>query len=221
MSFRVFISRNKNEVVKLSQFCENRNWQLFSKSLISFQPVSFEVSTDFDVVFFPSPRAAQYFLSENFNGDLSNKCIATAGEQTASAIRKMGYHVHFIPTHSGDVSSVRYEFQKWLGERKVLYVGSNLAKKSVLTNMNENQWIFLQVYETKSEKDKVPTSDCYVFTSPSNVQSFLMWNKLPIHAEVIAWGSSTSEELEKNGININHRLTESREDELISFLSKY
>jgi hypothetical protein len=48
-----------------------------------------------------------------------------------------------------------------------------------------------------------------------------MWNKLPINAEVIAWGSTTAEELAKNSINTKHILTNSNEDELISFLAKY
>jgi uroporphyrinogen-III synthase len=221
MSFRIFISRSENEVLKLAEFCKNRNWTIFAKSLISFQLVPFQIPSDFQVVFFPSPRAAQFFLDNSSTPNLSNTLVACAGEQTATTIRKMGLEVHFIPSQSGNILKVRAEFQEWLGERKVLYVGSNLARKSVLTNLNENQWSFLPVYKTKFESDRVPESDIYVFSSPSNVQSFLMSNLLPIHAEVIAWGSTTAEELAKNSINTKHILNNSNEDELISFLAKY
>jgi uroporphyrinogen-III synthase len=218
MSFRIFISRNKQEVLKLAEFCKNRNWQLFPKSLISFHSIPFVVKSDFDVVFFPSPRAAQFFLNENLNVDFSTKFFATAGEQTASTINKMGYGIHFFPTLSGNVIQVRQEFQNWLGSKKVLYVGSNLARKSVLTNLDEKQWSFLQVYETIFEKAKIPESDIYVFTSPSNVQSFLINNILPKNAKVIAWGSTTAEKLENLNVEVKHTLERSEEKELIDLL---
>lgn len=218
MSFRIFISRKPNEVLKLREFCELIGWHLLARPLISFQSVPIEIATDFDVLFFPSPRAVQFFFNENTRLNVSNKLMACAGNQTASEIRKMGYEVHFIPSHPGDVSSVRDEFQKWLGESKVLYVGSNLAKKSVLTNLNENQWTFLQVYETKFEIDIVPESDIYVFTSPSNVQSFFVNNSLKFETNVIAWGTSTAEELEKYNLVVNHTLERSEEKELIELL---
>ena len=113
------------------------------------------------------------------------------------------------------------DFQKWLGNRTVLYVGSNLAQKNVLLNLPHNQWQFIQVYETNYESNQIPTCSIYIFSSPSNVDSFFRENKIPTDSRVIAWGDTTAQALEERKINVAYTLQTSKEKEIIEYLKSF
>ncbi|MBM3419162.1 MAG: hypothetical protein FJY17_09635 [Bacteroidetes bacterium] len=64
----------------------------------------------------------------------------------------------------------------------------------------------------------IPSVSIYIFTSPSNVKSFLANNIIHANARIIAWGSSTKEFLNANNIKVNDCLTSGHENELIQIL---
>jgi uroporphyrinogen-III synthase len=123
-----------------------------------------------------------------------------------------------VQEKAGDIEKVRSDFQRWLTNKKVLYVGSNLAQKSVLLDLAEEQGQFLQVYETNYLSKKITPCTIYIFSSPSNVESFFIKNVLPDNAHVIAWGNTTAKALEKRKVNVNYTLETSAEKELIAYL---
>jgi uroporphyrinogen-III synthase len=65
---------------------------------------------------------------------------------------------------------------------------------------------------------KIENCQIYIFTSPSNLDSFLTINKIADEAKVIVWGESTENRLLKKGIIADFVLAKSKFAELIEVL---
>jgi|LauGreDrversion4_2_1035121.scaffolds.fasta_scaffold292904_2 uroporphyrinogen-III synthase len=217
--FTIFVSRNSEDVKELQEFCTTQNWNLISKSLIEFRQTTIQLPNQWDIIFFPSPRAVDFFFTQYPTGSLSNKKIACAGKGTALTLLKHVEKVDFIPSNSGVITEVQSEFQEWAGDKKIIYIGSNQSRKSVLVGLTSAQYIFVQGYETLFKPEQIIHCNCYIFSSPSNVESFFSMNQLPIDAMVISWGQSTTDELTKWGVKPTIELKSGSQSELISCLS--
>ena len=220
-NFSIFISRNQEDVHELSTWCNSQNLVINSKSLIEFAETSFTIPKNWDVIFFPSPRAVDFFFRQYTNFNFSTKKFASAGKGTALALQKWVEKVDFLPKNPGKINEVQHEFEEWLGEGKVLFVGSNQSKKSVLTNLPFNQYHFIQAYQTNFKSEEIARCHVYIFSSPSNVKSFLLRNQIPNNSKVISWGQSTTYELEKNGITPIFELKSSELAEIIQYLEEF
>ena len=219
-NFSIFISRNQEDVHELSTWCNSQNLVINTKSLIEFAETTFTIPKNWDVIFFPSPRAVDFFFRQYANFNFSTKKFASAGKGTALALQKWVDKVDFVPKNPGKINEVQHEFAQWLQERKMLFVGSNESKKSVLTNLPSNQYQFVQVYETKFKLEEISLCDMYIFSSPSNVKSFLLRNQFPLNPKVISWGQSTTNELNKIGVIPVFELKSGELSELIQFLKE-
>lgn len=218
--FSIFISRNERDVQELHSFCLRRNIVLIADSLIEFTYTPFRIPDEWDVIFFPSPRAVDFFFKEHSRFNFSNKKFACAGQGSSFALQKWVENVDFLPKNPGKINEVQHEFAKWLGERKVLFIGSNQSKKSVLINLPPNQYHFVQAYQTNFKLEEIAHCQVYIFSSPSNVKSFLIRNQIPNNSKVISWGRSTTYELEKNGITPIFELKSSELAEIIHHLKE-
>ena len=76
MKHSVFISREPEQAVDLKAFCTQRNWGLWAQSFIQFNGVSFQLPTQWEVIFFPSPRAVSYFFESTHPTILLDKLIS-------------------------------------------------------------------------------------------------------------------------------------------------
>lgn len=181
-----------------------------------FEAREFTLEQDYDVLFFSSTRSFIYFtkvveIPENVQ-------IACAGAETAKLIQSKGYPVEFYSAASGDVIGSAKEFATWLEGRRVLFPVSQLSKKSYSMFVQPDLCEFCLCYWTSIEQQLVESCDYYAFTSPSNVRGFLIENKIPSGAVVIAWGTTTADELRKNYYEVNHILADSSEEALIDYL---
>jgi uroporphyrinogen-III synthase len=190
----IFISKAETELRLLSEFCSQRQLVLTAHSFLSFEAVVFKSPDFFDVVFFASPRAARFFLTQTAIS--SNVQIAVAGESTRSWVEFNGYHVHFSPINSGHINESALEFKTWLGDRKVLFPTSDISQKSYTACLDAHQFKTVQVYKTQISTEKIEKHDVYVFTSPSNVRGFLASNTFPDDSIIIAWGETTATALQ-------------------------
>ena len=195
----VFISKNKDDLGTFVQFCEEHNLDLIAKSLISFEAVEYELTSEFDSIFFSSIRAATFFLEKNPT-ITNNVLFACSGKETARKLSAIGITSSFIGSESGNPKKVSLDFAKWLEGRKVLFPHSNLSKFSVLQNLSKSQYETIQVYQTNSILSKIPNCEVYVFTSPSNLSSFLIKNRIPKNALIVAYGESTKKHLDSLNI---------------------
>lgn len=200
----------------LNDYLLEQGQNLISHSFLSFQALDFSIQKHFEVVFFSSPRSAQFFLERSsLKDDIQ---IACTGFKTADRIASLGYPVHFIGNEASKTSEVAKEFKEWCDGRKVLFPISNISLKTISSFFPKEKKEELVVYKTNIKEEQIPNCDTYIFTSPSNVRGFLINNDILKSAEVISWGESTTRELESNGIAVNHILMNATIEELYEIL---
>jgi len=190
----LFISKSWEEVPELAAFCAENSIDLTAHSFLKFAAVSFEVNESFDIVFFASPRAVTFFLTQGTIPKTAK--IACAGKSTKSILENLGYTVHFTPMESSNVTESAKIFATWCEDKTVLFPVSTISNKSYAQFLAKPQVIECVVYSTEIEEHPIDKVDCYVFTSPSNVRGFFKSNELPETAQIIAWGESTAKEIE-------------------------
>lgn len=216
MSKSVFISKNTSEVTELVHFCKENEIHLHAESLIQFESIPFQINETYDVVFFASIRAAEYFFrQEKINSKTKVACI---GNTTAIKLAELGIHVDFIGDKAGKPSEVAQEFKKWLGKRKVLIPQSTISKRSIAEIIPKEQLFEAVVYKTISDCKIISACNTYIFTSPSNFESFLTCNALP-KGKIIAWGETTKKCIELKGLSVYTTLEKADLKELITVLS--
>ncbi|MDG1842170.1 MAG: uroporphyrinogen-III synthase [Crocinitomicaceae bacterium] len=216
----IFISKNIKDVFQLNSYCEINNYNLSAHSMISFSSLPFEFDFIFDVVYFSSPRAVDFYLKKMPVTSIIGKKIACSGLRTSDRIKSNGINVDFVLKNPGNVSDSTAVFQDWLGDKKVLFPCSTISLKTVLTGLPKGQFKVVEVYETLNKSRLIDLHDIYVFTSPSNVESFLLKNKINKNSKLISWGDSTSNYLKNNGHESDYVLENSSIIELINLLEK-
>ena len=74
MSKKLFISKPLEEVSELVDFCQLNGYELIAESFLSFKAIPFTTESPFDVVFFGSKRAVEFYLQhEKINDKISYK----------------------------------------------------------------------------------------------------------------------------------------------------
>jgi uroporphyrinogen-III synthase len=212
----IFISKSNKDLELLPKFCSKNDIPLHAKSLIRFEGVFFENPEKCDVVFFASIRAAHFFLEQQSLP--SSILVACIGQTTARKLQELGLEVSFIGENSGVPDAVANQFKEWLGKRTVLFPQSSISKRSISKQLPENQVVERIVYKTVSTCQEIDSCGIYIFTSPSNVQSFLSCNKT-IDGKIIAWGETTKATLESHGFSVSKTLSVSDEVNLIAALT--
>lgn len=214
----VFISRTVDPKGQLRAFCAANQIQLIDKSLLTFKGVCpIEKPMETDVVFFTSPRSVRFYFSYF---KYKNEYLATIGTSTANELQKLGLSVDFTGTTPSHPEVVAQELKLWLGERTVLFPQSQRSNRTMQQLLNPNQLLDLVVYETHLKPIKFANRPNYlVFTSPSNVEAYMLSNKLENDQFVMSYGTTTSTYLEENGVK-NLCLSEPTEHAVVDALKK-
>lgn len=212
----LFVSANLSDDQLLVRFALEKKVDLFAQSLIDFIDLKNTITAVYSVVFFSSPRSFNYFISSNKLPDTVE--IGVLGAGTKKHLNEFFSQIKFVGEQAGNPAQVAADFKAWLGERTVLFPQAKKSYETISAVIPENQKILLPVYETIARPVVVPPQDVYVFTSPSNLTSFLQLNTLPIGSKVIAWGETTRKACEKQGISVWKTLKTSSYEELIALL---
>lgn len=216
MSKKLFISKPIIEVQELVEFCKENDFELVAHSFLSFKAIPFDFPVETDVVFFGSKRGVEYFIDQQ--SIPKNIEIACVGNGTANYLKSRGYNPSFIGEKSGNIESVAENFKTWLGNRKVVFAQAKDSNRSISSVINSSNSTEISVYETIINSAKIVKSDIYVFTSPSNVDGFLIKNTISENSIIIAWGDTTEKHLIKNGFHVHQKLKSSSISELLEIL---
>jgi uroporphyrinogen-III synthase len=216
----IYISK-KIEDVDFLNFIREKSIGLCAISMISFKSTVFPIpeENEYEAVFFTSPRSVLFFLDKI---DLAESIfIGAIGKSTASFIHQQGYSVDYTGIQSGKPKEVAETFKAAVGDKKVLFPQSSRSKKSVQQYLTPEQCIDLVVYETLLEPQELKNQpEILVFTSPSNVESFLKKNTIDKSQQIVAWGDSTALYLEEKGCSSIKTLEKSNLEELRTVLDK-
>jgi hydroxymethylbilane synthase len=215
----VFISRSLSQYSMLRKGCEAHGIDLFEQTFIDVKPVSFSLPKEIDWLFFSSSNGVKHFFESVDLAEVRDKKLGVYGEATARTLYGFVEIIDFIAS-LGQPEDVARQFAQVLKNNYVLFAGARDTLGSVGEGIPTNQKHFLSVYETQLLEPKVDVEfEAYIFTSPSNIKSFVgAGNKIPSAAKVIAIGNSTSLALAEHDIS---HLTASipHESELFTLLA--
>ncbi len=187
----IFISKEEQDLGIIPRSLTDKGVKGVYRSLIDFEKVFFQIHSDFDVIFFPSARSAQ-FIIESKEINLNSYVLACTGPQTNERLMELGYHCQFIGSNAGSPDQVSKEFGEWLGNRKVFIPHSNRSVLSMISHIPNHQVLSAVVYNTILSDAIIDSSDLYVFSSPSNIHSFFKNNRFKNDSLVIVWGQTSA-----------------------------
>lgn len=215
----VFISRNLEFTQDIQKYCNLRGILLTSKSLIEFEALEFTVPKEkYDVIFFNSPKSVEFFLKKHVP---TQQIIACMGQGTRKKLLEFNLIPEFVGNSSSNPNSVFSQFKLWVGSKKVLVPTGNLSRHLIKNFVRNEQLIFSEIYKTTHHKIRLPFFDVYIFSSPSNLDSFFEANNsIPKNARIISWGKSTSAAIERRKLAPHFELINSSQKEIINILSK-
>ncbi|MDA8714946.1 hydroxymethylbilane synthase [Flavobacteriales bacterium] len=188
LNITVYLSHNLPANHFLIRYCSANGMRLIAESQITarVKSVQFPKTT---WVFFTSSNSVQAYFD---NGGSLDRKFGAMGAQTAQTA-KLHVTCEFIGDGMPEV--VAESFQSTLGSDLVCFPMSNKSKRSIQKSLPSKQVFDVVAYETIEEPKQVENSDYYLFTSPSNVDSFFKINQLPKDARIIAIGPSTQRRL--------------------------
>ena len=214
----VFITKEVDHESELTKWCNDKNIKLVNKSFLHFESLTSPKLPFGDVYFFTSKRAVSFFLSQHkIPVEVQIACV---GQSTANEFLKRGIPVDFIGKSAGNPEQIAKELSNFIGQKSIVFMGALEGSDAIYNQIKTSNKRKYPIYKTIITPELITeVYDCYVFTSPSNLNGFLESNSLPTHAKVIAWGKTTEKALLNNNIKPIYTLENSSEKELILLLS--
>lgn len=200
----VFISRDRRKHDLFCEVLEGNGFTVHAKAMIRMEAISLNGIPSCEWVFFSSKNAVRFFfdqkpvLSENVK-------IGAVGKTTADEIRKFRRRADFIGQGT-DTKKIGKQFSALVGNRKVLFPQAKDSMRSIQLQLTKKEnAIDLPVYQTIETDFQLPSADCrlLVFTSPSNVDSYLKGNSILAEQKIIAMGDATAHALKKSGVRVH------------------
>jgi uroporphyrinogen-III synthase len=134
----------------------------------------------------------------HLKSDFESRKIAAFGQATAKYLQKNGIKVDF--TGEGSPNEIAQRFSSILNsDELVFFPSSNISKGTVQSVLDNRNKIIVETYNTLLIDKKVKNHDFLVFTSPSNVEAFLLSNKFN-KQKIISIGPSTTKALKNAGV---------------------
>ena len=214
----IFISKNKREIEPFQVVFNHLNSTVIAHSFLQFEPIPFQLKDSYEAIFFGSPRAVDFFLSQETIPQ--GTIIGCIGGITAEFLHNHNVEVDFIGKTAGNASLIAEEFKNFIGDKKTLFPQSSISNRSISSVFKASQIAEVSVYKTVIYSMKIPACDIYVFTSPSNVDGFLAENKISVNGKIIAWGKTTEKYLKSKELTVHTTLLKSTMAELIKVLEK-
>ncbi len=191
----LFISRKLGPESFIAETAKKKGWTLTDIALIEHVLCETDKQTpSSDLIFFTSPTSVKLFLNAFGIPDLP---VATMGKGTSKA-----FPTAITPVFEGVGTSqeVAQIFSAFAQNKTVFFPIGDQSARTIQQALRPEQCIEHIIYKTLSKPIALPEQDVYVFTSSSNVRSFLKTN-LPIkNKTVIALGQRTAHELQKSSI---------------------
>lgn len=199
MSLKLLITRVIDEDSDLLQL---EHVDIYSESFIQIEINKSEIDIEgFDWVFFSSANGI-IWADEN-KIDLSKVKVAAIGSATEKAILEKGYSADFVGEDHKLTEDIIADFNEKVAQNsKCLFPVSSRSKKKMLKQYTHE---FETIVAYNTELDPIfmeEEMDIYVFTSPSNFQSFFSANRLPEDKIVVAIGETTKTQIEES-LNIS------------------
>jgi len=155
-----------------------------------------------DWVFFSSPKSVYSVLNQvQLPATLK---VATLGRGTKKILEQYGVKPDFVGRDS-DTSIVARTFLKELKSERVWLPKSSRSLNRIEGELPESQVVAQVTYQTTPISSQLRENhDIVVFTSPSNVEGYLLENRLSSKQHIIAIGETTASYITQrySGLNV-------------------
>ena len=194
--FSIWISRPLAEDSIFSKLTKSLPVSLTAEALIDMKILKIDSIPKCDWIFINSAFALNSIM--HLKSGLRPKKIAAFGQSTAKYLQKNGFKVDFIG--EGSPKNVAQMFSSIVNSKeKVFFPSSNKSLGTVQRVIDNRNKIIVETYQTTPIDKKVENHDYLVFTSPSNVEAFLLSNKFR-NQKIISIGPSTTKSLKDAGV---------------------
>lgn len=195
----VYITRDLREDDFFFQVLKRNGCEVFGRALIEINRITIKTIPDADWIFFSSKHAVRHFLGQTkLKPGIK---IAAVGKATSDELRKFNLRADFIGG-GNDTRITAKQFGAVAGRSKVLFPQAKGSLKTVQQQLPTATVIDLIVYETISRPaDDLPDNDILVFTSPSNLESYLAKKKISPKQKIVAMGHATGSTLKEKGFH--------------------
>lgn len=197
-SLSVFITKNSNELPLLTRLLAANGVHAHYQSLIQTRALTVNNWPETEWVFFGSRNAVKYAL-QNKPELLKGKKIGAVGPGTAKALESQGHRPDYIGQET-EISKVAENFVALVDEntRVLLPLGEQSVRTLVKHWENKLQLETVIVYSTHAFKaPSLPVTNLILFTSPSNVESWVNQGGAIDGVTALAMGKTTYHQLEQ------------------------
>jgi uroporphyrinogen III methyltransferase/synthase len=193
---KIFISKYLTPDDNWALHLTNEGHIVTGVSCIETQTIFIEEIPAADWTFFSSAQGVKHFMEQH---TVTSKFIGVMGEGTQKALQNHGLQADFIGQSSDPVLVGQALRQQLKPNQKILFPASEISKRSIASQLSDQEIIHLPTYRTIPLSVSINTQDIYIFTSPSNVDGFLISQDLP-DAHCIAYGPTTGNYLGQKGV---------------------
>lgn len=206
---KIFISKSITTEDHWAKSLMDEGHELLGVSCIETQRIKIEEVPPSDWTFFSSAQGVKHFLDQH---SVSSSFIGVMGEGTLKALTSFGLSADFIG-QSSDPEMVGKAFASELKpNQSILFPASLISKQNIAKQIIGHPILHLPCYQTLPKANQVGPHDLYLFTSPSNVDGFLLGQPLP-DAVLMAYGPTTGAYLKDQGaenVTVLHQITDTQ-----------
>ena len=217
---KIFITRHLEINSPLLEYAFTSGHVVVGRSLIKISQVTFNEFPPTDWVFFYSKNGVKNFLNQLDSTQKENlrHCkIGVIGNKTESAV--MNYLDQKCDFVGNADQSNTDEFVVKLGHDKCLFPRASCSRKSIEKLLPFGQVEVLVVYENKIDELAFveANSDVLVFTSPMNVDAYLLHSSIELLQKIVSIGHATQNYLDSLGFK-NQKAYDPSEEGIVSLL---
>lgn len=197
----VFITSTEIENLQAINLLRDKGYQVTAQSCVDLHAVDFNYKLNCDWLFFTSKNGVKYFF-DKVNQIPETIKIAVIGEATAAAVKSCGFEVAFVG--DGNTENIAASFKQVSANTTVVFPGAKNRQSKITDYISEFAIIeLLTVYDNVSKAASSVNADILVFTSPLNVDGYLINNTIHPAQTLIAIGNTTAGYLNSKGyINV-------------------
>lgn len=194
----VFISTEIPEGSPTHTVLHQKGLTVLGLPCVELKPLPFEFNKEPDWLFFTSKNAVVHFFNQVKTVSPAVK-FAAIGEATASTLNDLGYVVDFVG--EGSIENMASQFEQVAKHTSVLFPAAANRQTALQDKINlfaHTQ--FIPVYDNHPFAISPIAADILVFTSPLNVDGYLLQNTITQNQMVIAIGATTAAYLKNKGV---------------------
>jgi uroporphyrinogen-III synthase len=190
----ILVTRSLKADSLIRKWAAEKNIELIEKSFIETVALTGLTIPTTDWIFFSSPQSVNLYFTHY---KLLAKKVAALSNGTAAELSSQNIKADFIGSDAKPTKEIGRDFFNQINSTEtVLFPLSDISKKNISSQTKTDTVIELITYKTALVSDKLnDIPGIILFTSPSNVDGFLLSNKPELKTQILAIGETTAARL--------------------------